>query len=615
VALPLISYFAVLKIGVPAVLDLSPLSVLFPIVAIIGVLLLVALSRTSRAAHSAAAALTIVLFALPLSARWHSGRSDGTQFGGLLPFSDANGYYHCARVLAEGGDLRQSAYPVFCSRRPLFTAALAGLLALTHQNLRWTLALLVLTTAFACFVAAREVQATHGPAAATLFLIVLFLFYRPLMGATLTEHLGLSLGAVGFAGLWRGAEQKTLPWTLAGLALVALALNARAGAMLVLPALAIWSGWRFAGAARFSWRNLLLAGAAIVMAFAFNVLLIRAIGVQAGAFSNFSYSFYGLVFGGDWRSGLQDHPRLSELRDIEQPQALMALALEGVRRDPWRLVKGCLRAWRLFLGTGYAFHYLIDRRLNSFLRVLTVVGLLACLLKWRQAGPSALLTVAVGTVASVPFVPPWDVEVRAYAATMPFVAALPALAVSLVAAMLRRVPTTAHQGARHASTIALIASVGVPVCLALLSPLALAVLRSASHLVDLGPSRCGDPLYVRLPAGSLVKLVANNAPDVCYPSELRQRAFRRGLRDFTPDYPGLVNELASVRAPVIIFNVLDVRSFRDAFLVADTRMVEEAGSGRGFWKVCAEPANDPMARSYGLRYATSIEAVSPLRGR
>ena len=142
VAVPLISYFAVLKIGVPAVLELSPLSVLFPIVAIIGVLLFVALSRTSRAAHSAAAALTIVLFALPLSARWHSGRSDGTQFGGLLPFSDANGYYHCARVLAEGGDLRQSAYPVFCSRRPLFTAALAGLLALTHQNLRWTLALL-----------------------------------------------------------------------------------------------------------------------------------------------------------------------------------------------------------------------------------------------------------------------------------------------------------------------------------------------------------------------------------------------------------------------------------------------------------------------------------------
>jgi hypothetical protein len=41
--------------------------------------------------------LTLILFALPISALWNSGISDGFIIGGLLPTGDAGGYYWEAR--------------------------------------------------------------------------------------------------------------------------------------------------------------------------------------------------------------------------------------------------------------------------------------------------------------------------------------------------------------------------------------------------------------------------------------------------------------------------------------------------------------------------------------
>ena len=61
--------------------------------------------------------------------------------------------------------------------------------------------------------------------------------------------------------LWQAAGERRLFWALAGLFLTSLALNARAGAFLALPALALWLGWLRRGQRRFSLAALSCYGA------------------------------------------------------------------------------------------------------------------------------------------------------------------------------------------------------------------------------------------------------------------------------------------------------------------------------------------------------------------
>ncbi len=184
--------------------------------------------------------LVLGLFALTVSGLWTSGVSEPSILGGLMPFSDAAGYYSDARRLLEG-----QLFSSFSSRRPLFAGMLSALLWLTGRNLQLTIAVLVAVTGIACYLLVREVQSTHGTLAATLVMVVLFVYYRRFSGTTLTENLGFPAGALALALVWRGAGQKKRGYVFGGIFLLTLALNARAGAFFVLPVLVIWAAWVF----------------------------------------------------------------------------------------------------------------------------------------------------------------------------------------------------------------------------------------------------------------------------------------------------------------------------------------------------------------------------------
>lgn len=608
--LPLACYAAVLAMGAPASLRLDSAVV----AAGFGVSLLLAFSRPGGVAASVACALTLTLFALPLSALWQSGVSNSASIGGLLPYSDANGYYHCARVLAEGDTLRSSPWGGWCSRRPLFTAALAGWMALTGQDLRLTLAVLVLLTALACFLAAREVRASHGATAAALFLLTLSLFYRRFSGTTLTEHLGLSLGAVGFAALWRGVRGTDFRLFLVGLLALTVALNARAGALLVLPAIAVWgSGW-FPGSARAPWRRLALACGVILLGFVVNAGLVRGIGRPEGMFSNFSYTLYGLVFGGNWTLVFTQHPSIKALGDEEQARRVLALALEGIGADPMRLVHGTIRAWQSFLATPYPFIYVEFTNWNLSLRILSLVGLVGALVRWRDPLHSFVLAASLGGLLSVPFAPPWDADhMRVYAATIPLLAVVPALGIAWLTGRLpkRNIPAAVpgHGGSWSAALPAF--AIGL-VALPLVSPVALGLLRDAPRFPSVAASDCNQPIYVRAPTRSMVSVVRDDAPGRRYPFELGERQFREGLRDFRELNRGLTTEFAGLEAPFVLFNSLTLQPFGYAMVVARAPLVPDPRSGAPFWLICAEPASDPMARDYSLVYATSVRPIWPL---
>jgi hypothetical protein len=75
--------------------------------------------------------LVLILFGLPLIYKWQTARFYGYMFGGLLPWSDAQGYYTGAHHLMYDGNLSS-----WATRRPLFAGFLAVLLSNTGNNLQ-----------------------------------------------------------------------------------------------------------------------------------------------------------------------------------------------------------------------------------------------------------------------------------------------------------------------------------------------------------------------------------------------------------------------------------------------------------------------------------------------
>src|SRR5215211_2539431 len=83
--------------------------------------------------------LVLALFSVPLIYKWQTAGYYGYLIGGLLPWSDAQGYYSGAYQLIYYGQLNS-----WATRRPLFGAFLAVLLSLTGQNLQITLAIMAM---------------------------------------------------------------------------------------------------------------------------------------------------------------------------------------------------------------------------------------------------------------------------------------------------------------------------------------------------------------------------------------------------------------------------------------------------------------------------------------
>jgi hypothetical protein len=435
-------------------------SYLLPPLALIGPCWAIARAGLSPWAHAVTLVCVACVSTLILVGIWRAGVSDGFILGGLLPYSDAHSYYGDALRLLSG-----RTFSVFSSRRPLFATYLAGLLALTDFDLRITLALLTGISLVTIGVAVREMRRSLGPGAAVFLLLCLFMFYRRYIGATLSEHLGIAFGCLAFGLIWRGAATIRVGPVFAGLFLLCLGLNARAGAFLVLPAVAGWAAWDLRGPNRTALRIVGGSLAAILLGFAVNSLVLHWVALPGAAHSNFAYVLYGLVFGGNWGLALQQHPELAALPPLDQAHQVYALAWEQIRAHPLSLVTGCLNAWKAFFlarsGAWFSFilylspfwadvratlltdglavfklgrdaWILLDVAVREVwivgLNGLLVAGLLVAARNWRRRLVRLVAAAWVGTLLSVPFVPPWDADnMRAYAATLPFVVALPML--------------------------------------------------------------------------------------------------------------------------------------------------------------------------------------------
>lgn len=556
--------------------------------------------------------LALVLFALPLSGLWASGVSEANIVGGLLPWMDASGFYRDAQRLLDGGLLS-----TFSARRPLFTGLLAFLLGLAQRNLQAGLAILVLINAVACYLLARQIQRTHGTLAGAATFILMFVFYRRFIGTALTENLGVALGCLGFALLWRGGWKGKLWDTLLGLLLLTLALAARAGAFFVLPLLVLAIGWILRGAKRYSTRIALLALAAVGLGFLLNMLLFLTLASPNSVpFSNFAYVAYDMAVGGKgWTQVRIDHPEVNNLVEPEVTSKIMQLALEEIRRNPANLVSGVLKAYRVFLATNknsiFGFFggdkqsvALVGRIL---LLILSALGLGFSLFKRKEPGYLLLVMGAGGILLSVPFVPPWEADsMRAYAATMPFLAALPAVGIYFILSKIKPFNLlVAPRAILNPDGLVILSS--FMVVLVLVGPLVTKILSRPAPFKPITCPAGSEPIYARLSTGSVVHIVDDGTAGQTWLPEIRFSDFETNLHDF--QYSEVVGELKSVVAPVTLANVMNLQGGDTAWLVVNTTLIPPDPRILG---MCGKWSNGP-GKAYHFFYAASVQEVSENR--
>lgn len=548
----------------------------------------------------------VALFGLSLLGLWAAGQTFPSIVAGLLPWSDASNYYMDAQRLLLGG-----AFSQFSSWRPLFPGLLSLLLWLTGLNLQAALALLALITGTAAYLFAREVQRSHGPWAAVIVLLLIFFYYRyRVNGTTLSEQLGIGLGLLGFALLWRAAGERRSSWTYIGIFVVSLALNARPGTFFVLPALMLWAGRMLRGERRFSWTAFGLAALAALAGFAVNMLVLRLVAAEpALPFSNFSYAVYGLATGGRGFSALaQDHPEVHALRGQERFIRAYALAVQEILRNPLGIVRGSLQYWGLFFSNTYysVFSYvggenaLITLAARLGLYGLSLLGLFAGVRARRDPRHQLILAAGTGLLLSVPFVPPKDAYgLRLYAATIPLITLFPAVGLSLLAGPLeKRLPWLGYRPRQASRTVVVLAP--ALAAITLIAPV-IAMLAARPALAPAVSCPAGsEAVYVRYAQGSSINVLPEKEFFLDGVPNLHYGRYQLSVHGLPDQY--FITQFEQIEPPAKIFLTVDLKTQAQTWVIGDPQLF---AAGEGDYGLCAVLDDDPRAAQYGFRYIQS----------
>jgi hypothetical protein len=610
-ALPFLAYAAVLASDIPGRIGLEArtgVAFLLPF----AVLLYPVFRRSGWWEDLVSLAITLMFFALPLSGLWNSGYSNGSTISGLLPFSDASNYYMDANRLLEGGLMS-----AFSERRPLFPGTLAAVLGLVNGNLAVALAVFGAAAALACFLLARELRRSHGTLAGLATLAVLFLFYCSYIGLAMTENLGIALGALALAVLWRGAgsSKKEIVWV--GIFLLTMALNARAGAFLVLPMLVLWGSWYFRGNSRISLRFFFGGCGAILIGFLLDAILRRMIANSGGmAYGNFSYSLYGLVVGNKgWLQAGIDHPEILTMDYSRQYSYVYQLAFQAFRTDPIRTLGGFLGAWKDFLTPNPGAFGFINFNFFGILNFLemrwvllgiSVLGLLGCIRRARDPQASLVLASTIGILASVPFAPPIDSDaMRVYAATIPFAAIWVALGLY-----------TLFRGGKclgepHPPLVEgpALSPVFTGLVFALFCFLSPILVKGFSRPTQVPKVVCPSGLvliHFRTDRSAAVNLVSDDASRGSHLPDFRLSDFKNQLH--LSLYPELEEEFTGLIAGQTILQALDLEKTRGrtVWLIIDSRSLPPS---TGIYGVCAHPSRNEWLSQYRFYYVDTIEPL------
>jgi hypothetical protein len=467
--------------------------------------------------------------AVPVFAAWGEARTHGTFVGGLLPYSDAADYVTGALGLLTDGRL-----DVWNSRRPLNSVLLAVRLALAG-DLRVALVLQATLLGASLWLAARAVARDLGRATGLAHFGAMATFGAVFVPTTLSEPLGVSVGALALALLWRAATTRTTWMLAAGFAALSVALNARSGPFLVMPALLLWvARLPDANGRRWNPRALATALGGLATGFVFNGLVFRLHhGIRGAAQANFSYTLYGLARGGlGWERVYVDHPEIRALTETARAEVVYGHAFALLRAHPTGLVVGLFRnvehlvfAWTTSATGGLAGGHPVLQWILALAAVGGVVAVLRGVVK-RAPGDAhvGLVTLgAAGAFASAPVIY-MDGDERVFAAVVPLVTAGAAY---VVAALTAQRATASDEGASEARAPAALLAALVA-CWLMGVPLARAV-RPASPSASVVTCDAGAYAIQTTAATTLARLTLVDDATATVAPRVDVRRFRRAI--------------------------------------------------------------------------------------
>ena len=473
---------------------------------------------------------------------WGSAHTVDLAIGGFFQISDASGYAACAnQMLDEGvGANRVATYfGGWCLRRPTYPVFLAALLGITGRNWLGLFLLQSVFVALSLTVLLRAVCRFAGPLAAFCVLGFTFAFAAghafPL---TLSENLGLALGAVGLALLLdavRLTDNRLLFFAAASLSL---ALNARAGAFFVLPMLL--AGIFFQSRSwRSRWITSAIVFAGMATGFALHFSLVAHFGGSLNAsHSNFAHTVYGLSIGGKgWSQVYTDHAEIFKAYpEAEAGRLIYQLAIKNIIDSPQLLLHAL---------TKNLFQYL---KIGPFsmvgLRLLWWVGAWAIVLRWRDLPYRIIGLISVGTLLSAPFIVQ-DGGLRLFAATWAVTGLQVGLGLKFLLSLFLKLVDQSRSTEGFGHTRPQPFDLAIPVILLVTILLPLTPLRglAASKPVPAQGCKVGEKeLIARLGHGSyMIVLVAAGGPTNFWHLQVPAEALRKQIGEgwFDKDFAAL----------------------------------------------------------------------------
>jgi hypothetical protein len=337
--------------------------------------------------------------------------------GGLLPNADPSLYLSLANQWSDG---MRVVTPQ--TTRQLFPCFLSTMLWLCDRNLKTIVSLFTLITGVLSFIAWRQVRVMFGWLGATLFLSLVFFFYRcEVVGLLRTEQLGLWFALIALALMLQGLREKREGLWCTGLFSLVMALNTRAGAYFILPLLILYSGWIFPRG-RWGWRSIFAAGVICFIGMLLNLACYWIFFAPPRPTSNFWLCFYGMLKGGNWVSAMNEiGPPYDRVNLIARDKGMTLL-----RAEPWLVLKGfwnaCVFVWR---DNTFYWQPPTSETFRSWMKWLTVLGAAvpwswSVMQKRRAELEWFVLLIVLGVLISLPFAPPWDGGHRVYAVAFPF---------------------------------------------------------------------------------------------------------------------------------------------------------------------------------------------------
>lgn len=542
------------------------------------------------------------MFVLSLTGLWTSGQSEVYALDGLLPWNDGNSYFSDALRMIAGGTME-----AFSSRRPLAPVFFSLTLFFTGLNIQAYQVVMALINAFCCYLAGWEIRKRYNPITAVIFTWLIFLFARRFTGMFLTETVGIPLGILAFILLWRGLLNSHFPSVLIGLFSLSLALNIRAGAFFALVSIAIYLSWFFCNRFKDMLKNILL-GLVILLGFVVNWYTFKLVAQpDAMLFSNFADTLYGTVVGGKgWETAGRSHPEIDLLTPDQRANAIYRMAWEEFNREPSLLIVGIFKSWGdLFYISGNSLFGFINGDRQNEMKTSVIIGCLGLyllclpgfyhLIRKRHEPLMGLLIAGwLGIFLSVPFAPPNDADrMRAYSATLPFIAILPALGPETIFGWIKIKNTPDEPAIRGKQNW-----LNTPMLTDLVFILLLAAgglfLKTNAPGMEKADFTCEageEPIISTIANGSYIHAVKNESETENWLPELKESRYIAGLHGLSLAF---AKDIETISLPYRISAGINLIDFNPVYLVIPDHV---SGFEAGKLKMCARPSDSTLLKS------------------